>query len=98
MSRNTKGFIDFGIEGSYLFNDKKEYKNTLTNEKLTRHGLGYSAGFIMSIGYKAEITPRLSIDITIGGQVDYFYKYKNETDKIKTNKRMIGLAFYKRFR
>lgn len=98
LSRASKGFVDFGFYGNYLFYDKKEIRNFLKDETVTGNWPGYNVGISGSIGFKTKITNSLFFDVSISGKLDYFTHFKNDSDKLKTNQRLLGISFYKKFR
>jgi hypothetical protein len=98
LSRTSKGFVDFGFYGNYLFYDKKEFQNSFKEETVSRNWTGYNIGISGSIGFKTKITNSLFFDVSLSGKLDYFNHYKNDVDKLKTNQRLLGISFYKKFR
>lgn len=96
LSRAAQGYIDFGIYGNYYFLDKKEYRSIDIDETASNRNLGYNFGIAGTVGYKRTITKTISFDLAICGQIDYLFKYHNESEQIKTNKRLLGISFYKK--
>ncbi len=98
MTSKDRSFIELGLVGDHFIYDRKELNNGSVHEIEKQANLGYNAGILFAVGYKKMITTSLSFELALYGLNDYFSWYKNETNRIKANKRMFSLSFYKKLR
>jgi hypothetical protein len=98
MTSKDRSFIELGLAGDHFIYDRKELNSGSFHEIKKQVNLGYNAGIFFAVGYKKMITHSLSFELALCGHNDYFSCYKNETNRIKLNKRMLSLSFYKKLR
>ncbi len=98
ISKRSSLYWDFGLSFNYDFITQNEIFTVSGIQKNNQNGLGTSFSVIGAVGFKTQVTKRLFFDIGLFGQTDYLLSYKKETDKIKTDRRMISLTFYKKLK
>ena len=98
VSRQSRAYWCFGIFPGYQFYDKKEIRSFSGNSTETKRSLGFNFGCIASVGFKTIINSRMSFDIGLLAQTDYFFSYKKKQDKTKTDQRLLSLSLHRKLR
>lgn len=98
LSKRSSLFFEFGVSFNYDFITNKEIFAGTGSQISRQNGVGFSLSGIGGFGFKTQITKRLFFDVGLCGQADVVYAYKNETDKLKTNRKMFSLTLYQKLK
>ncbi|MBL0358104.1 MAG: hypothetical protein IPP72_15100 [Chitinophagaceae bacterium] len=98
VSKKSSLFIDIGACFSYNFSTRNEVFTAGTYYKINNNNAGLNIGAIVDIGFKTQITRKVYFDVNINDLVDIVAFYKNDTDKVKNNRRMLSLTLYRKLK
>ncbi|MEO7922660.1 MAG: hypothetical protein ABIR30_03220 [Chitinophagaceae bacterium] len=96
LSKRSSGFVEVGIYASFNLFDRKETRNSL-GTTITRHNNpGKNGGGVLGLGFKTMITNRISFDVGLSGQKDFFDSYKQDQYRIRAEKTSLSFGFYRK--
>ncbi len=90
LSKRSQCFLDFGIAAAYYFYNRDES----INSSIKKTNLGYNFGLIAKMGFKTQLTKKLSFDISLLSFQDHIYSYKNTVDKLSIKSNGLMTSFY----
>jgi hypothetical protein len=96
VSKKSSMFWDFGAMVNYHLTAKMEIRSAANYTVQKQGGSGFILGLSASFGFKTRITETISFDIGIHGQSDLLYRYRNNQNKIETEKNCLAISFYKK--
>jgi hypothetical protein len=90
LNKRSHLFLDFGVAPAYYFYNKEESKNS----SIKKQNLGLNIGGVAKLGFKTQLTKKLSFDIGLHSFQDFFYSYKNDKDKLSIKSNGLMTSFY----
>ncbi|WP_462221068.1 hypothetical protein, partial [Ferruginibacter sp.] len=90
LSKRSHCFLDFGLAPAYYFYNKDESKSS----SFKKNNLGLNIGAVAKMGFKTQLTKKLSFDVGLHSFQDFIYSYKNAADKLSIKSNGLMTSFY----